>query len=223
MNTKPLFSERHGYQAPTVSITVRYEAPGFLRRGILSVALKSGFNARALRSIICEALDSLPDEAQNWSDPNVLNECEGLIDNCEWFEVYDICEIFARKDATDRFFEKGLNNFFLKKGIGWKMEGGVLSVRGEGDYEQITTEAKSLLHDSGRPTALNELKHAGEDLSKRPEPDVTGAIQHSMASLECLAREVSGSKGTLGAFIKDRNLPKPVDTAVEKMWAFASE
>ena len=43
-----------------------------------------------------------------------------------------------------------------------------------------------------------------------------------MASLECLARDISGSKKTLGAFIKDLNLPPPVDEAVEKMWGFAS-
>jgi hypothetical protein len=46
-----------------------------------------------------------------------------------------------------------------------------------------------------------------------------------MAALECVARTASGDADTLGAILK-RNpglIPKPLDTAVEKAWGYASE
>ena len=57
-------------------------------------------------------------------------------------------------------------------------------------------------------------------------PDLTGAIQHALAALECVAREVTGDpKATLGVILsKDPDLlPRPLDSAAEKIWGFASE
>jgi hypothetical protein len=52
-------------------------------------------------------------------------------------------------------------------------------------------------------TAHSEMKKALDDLSRRPQADITGAIQHSLACLECVCREVTGDKkATLGALIK---------------------
>jgi hypothetical protein len=65
-----------------------------------------------------------------------------------------------------------------------------------------------------------------QDLSKRPTPDITGAIQHAMAALECVARDVTGDQNaTLGELIKQNPglLPKPLDTGVEKIWGYASD
>src|SRR3989338_976848 len=222
MDSIPSFSERHGYQSQAKPITIRYEAPLFLRNGILSVARKSGVSSDALRLVICYVLDELPNLGQNWGASNVMRECEELIQSCEWFEVYDICEALAKDDSGTALFEKNLNNFFIKKGIGWKMENGQLSVRGEQDYEKVTSEAQAILEESGRLTAAGELREATKDLSRRPEPGVTGVIQHSMAALECLVRDMSDSKKTLGHLIKELNLPTPVDVAAEKMWGFAS-
>jgi hypothetical protein len=227
MNQIPSFSERYGYQSQSKPkpITIRNEAPAFLREGILVIAEKSGFDPKILRSIICDVLDELPDVAHNWSDPNVIGECEELISSCEWFEIYDICEAIGHKAVLkgDSTFEKKLNVFFVKKGVGWKMEVGQISIRGEEDYEDVTLKAQGVLETSGKTTAAIELKEAIQDLSRRPTPDITGAIQHSMAALECFARDILGAKKTLGACIKDLHLPTPIDEAVEKMWGFASE
>jgi hypothetical protein len=64
------------------------------------------------------------------------------------------------------------------------------------------------------------------DLSRRPEPDITGAIQHAMAALECVARDVSGEpKLTLGEIIKRHAvlIPAPLDQAIERTWGYSSE
>jgi hypothetical protein len=84
------------------------------------------------------------------------------------------------------------------------------------------------LQESNRSTAQSEVAEALKDLSRRPEPDRTGAIQHSMAALECVARDISGDpKPTLGALLKTHGtrlaIPRPLDVAVEKAWGYASQ
>jgi hypothetical protein len=77
-------------------------------------------------------------------------------------------------------------------------------------------------------TSKMELDEARADLSRRPEPDITGTVQHCMAALECVARQVSGDEqATLGPIIQRHaaalGIPKPSDGGIEKMWGYASE
>ncbi len=79
---------------------------------------------------------------------------------------------------------------------------------------------------SERHTAQNELHSALRDISRRPDPDLTGAVQHALAALECVARDVCGDpKATLGGILERHPglLPGPLDAAVEKIWGYASE
>ena len=81
------------------------------------------------------------------------------------------------------------------------------------------------LESAGRKTASSEMHEALSDLSRRPEPDLTGAVQHAMAALECVARDVCDDpKKTLGEVIKHYpgTIPKPLDGSIEKAWGFAS-
>jgi hypothetical protein len=80
------------------------------------------------------------------------------------------------------------------------------------------------LKETGRTTAASEVHEALRDISRRPNPDRTGAIQHAIAALECTARSVTGDpNATLGSLVSKLNLPKPLDVAVEKLWGFASD
>ncbi len=86
--------------------------------------------------------------------------------------------------------------------------------------------AAQVLGDTGRPTAERELHEAIADLSRRPEPDLSGAVHHALAALECVMRDACDDpKATLGELVKryPGRLPKPLDTAVEKLWGYASE
>lgn len=74
-------------------------------------------------------------------------------------------------------------------------------------------------------TSQSEIKEAITDLSRRPIPEITGSIQHSLAALECVCREVTrDKKATLGTLINDHPniVPKPLDDAIKKIWG-ASE
>ncbi|MCY9801052.1 hypothetical protein OTJ42_21695 [Citrobacter braakii] len=73
-------------------------------------------------------------------------------------------------------------------------------------------------------TAAYEQHKALQDLSCTPQLEISGAIQHAMAALECVARDVIGNKDTQGQLIQ-RNpglFPKPVDQIVEKAWTYSS-
>ena len=84
----------------------------------------------------------------------------------------------------------------------------------------------SVLETAKLTTAKTEIREALNDLSSRPTPDITCAIQHSLACLECVTREVTGdTKSTLGDLMKKFPgvIPSPLDQAVTKIWGFTSE
>jgi len=179
----------------------------------------------------CSVLRTLPD-SNNWSEyPNVFYEVQGLIESCPWHKVYDIAEEFHDRLSSKgrgRDFEEALNEVFREDGIGWSMEDGRIVVRGSEAFSAVPKQAIQMLREAGRLTAAGEIHEAIQDLSRRPNPDKTGSIQHAMAALECVARDVAGQPGkTLGKIISDHcaklNIPRPLDGALEKLWGYASE
>jgi AbiJ N-terminal domain 4 len=232
MNT---FSKRHGYSSfEEVEFTVREDAPISLRNFIIDVAEGDcRLRPSQLRSIICRILKESSD-SNNWSEyPNIDNEVRGLIEDCRWYKVYDIIEklydsLYDRHD-TQRAdtFQNEINEFFLEKGVGWKLIEGRIEVRGGKAFEKTIKSAKAQLESNDRHiTASKELHEAIIDLSRRPTADTTGAIQHAMASLECVAREITGERTLTLGRIMERNktiIPSPLNIAIEKSWGYASE
>ncbi|HXL80644.1 MAG TPA: hypothetical protein VN951_07180 [Pyrinomonadaceae bacterium] len=230
------FSERFGFAPRDREITIYRDAPQELRDATLAIAYEAGLSPNRLRELICGALRKRPDTSNNWSDGNVRWENGDLIDNCEWYEVYEIIEkiyhtdegaFFERENGKgSEYFAAEINKIFRKFGIGWQLLSGQLQIRGAESFEAAVSEAKNVLEASGRDTARREIHQALADLSRIPEPDKTGAVQHAMAALECVARDVTGdAKATLGEIIK-RNpdlIPVPLDQVVDKAWGFSSE
>ena len=225
------FSDRHGFRADDIEITVREDAPRELREAIPLIAKKVGMRPTKMREIVCEVLLAKPDPG-NWSEyPNVWDEVNYHIGKCSWFSVYDIAEeLYAGffgaqyEDTEPEEFADRLNQFFREKGIGWEMRDGQIVYRGSEVFAETTGEAVKVLKKSGLPNAANEMHEALQDISRRPKSDPTGAIQHAMAALEATAREVTGKPNrTLGQLVPELDLPKPLDTAVDKLWGYACE
>jgi hypothetical protein len=222
------FSDRQGYAPEDAEITVREDAPDDLRFALPQIAMSTGMTPKALREVVCQALFVAPDE-NNWSAPNVKQEVQDLLGACPWFKVYDVAEALYERllsySASADDFRDRLNRFFREKGIGWELTDtdGII-FRGSETFRAATIEAAKILQESGRSVAANEIHEALMDISRRPEPDRTGAIQHAMAALECTARDVTGKpNATLGALLPKLDLPKPLDSAVDKLWGFASD
>lgn len=209
-------------------ITVREDAPdglrGFIRMAFYALEKKPS----DLRRIITKVLKTPPDSG-NWSEfPNIDNEVEFLLDNCKWYAVYDIIEAITQKLVQEEqdIFTREVNEYFIANGIGWKIVNGRIETRGDGVYEISTKKVEDVLETAKLQTAKIEIAEAIRDLSRRPTPDITGAIQHSLACLECVMREFTGDKNsTLGDLMKKfpNSIPSPLNQAVTKIWGFSSE
>jgi len=237
---KKPFSKRHGYCSAPKEIAVWEDAPEPLRHFVLETAVEMKFGPSDLRGAICSVLRVRPD-ASNWSEyPNIWNEAERRVYGCEWFRFYDFVEKVYQGLSTrwpnensglngpkrGRRFEEALNEFFIDEGIGWQMIQGEIVTRGTETFESNVHGAVDVLEAAGRATARDEIHEALIDLSRRPDADLTGAIQHAMAALECVARDVCGdARATLGEVIKryPGTIPKPLDESVSRAWGFASE
>lgn len=204
------FSKRNRFAKPK-EITIREDAPESLRHFILDSMLQLGWEPSALRSVICRVLRTRPDPG-NWSEyPNVWGEVQDLMYGCDWFKVYDIIEAvyasLAKNDEENNrvlriparhveeksvLFANAINSFFVEEGIGWQLVGGQIVTRGTEAFEAAVKDSTAALEETGRSTAAKHLHEALQDLSRRPEPDLPGAICHSMGALECVARDLTG-------------------------------
>lgn len=226
------FSERNDYRPPAARITVREDAPSELRDAIPMLAEAVGIQPGTMRRVVCQVLLKRPDP-NNWSPyPNIFNEVVDLVDGADWFKVYDIAEALYAELASEQredikpahYFERRLNDFFVEHGIGWELRDGKIVRRGSDVFVRSTREVPQHLSEMGFKRAASEIREALSDISRRPEPDVTGAIQHAMAALEATAREVTGQPNpTLGKLVPTLELPGPLDQAVHKLWGYASE
>lgn len=222
------FSDRYGYHTDDVAveITVREDAPRGLRSAIPQIARQCDMSFTTMREVICQILLVEPDPS-NWSEiPNVRDEVNNRIGTCPWFKVYDIAEAL-HDEIYPRYkqkFSDRLNQFLRTNGIGWEMLEGQIMYRGSDVFTKSTQRAVTVLRQSNRPRAASEIHEALRDISRRPAADVTGAIQHAMAAMEATARDVTGQPNpTLGQLIPKLDLPKPLDSAVEKLWGYASD
>ena len=228
------FSTRFGHGPAAADITVRESAPQELRDAILIIARdEMGFGPSTIRGVLCKVLRKLPNP-DNWTAyPNVWNECLELTGGMQWYRFYDFLEALSGAvldtqglDEAHRW-EGLVNEYFLEAGVGWKLVHGALESRGPEAFEVTVTSAATALLEARMPTAQQEIHEALRDLSRRPTPDVTGAIQHAMAALECTAREYVGDpQATLGAIIARHRgvlFPRPLDEGIEKLWGYASE
>jgi hypothetical protein len=162
-------------------------------------------------------------------------QLDRLVSGWEWYLIYDFIErVNARLEGCEvrgdgrpePDFEDRINSYFRHVGVGWQLQQGKISSRGSEAFEVAVHRALPALNETGLQTAQREIHEALVDLSRRPHADLTGAIQHAMAALECVARTACGDANpTLGALLAKHPglLPKPLDAAVEKAWGYASE
>lgn len=223
------FSKRQGlFVLKEKEITIREDAPESLRGYIKMAYYDLNKNPSDLRAITTRVL-RIPPDHNNWSEfPNIDYEVGEHLESCDWYLVYDIIETIIQKlNPQEReTFTNEINEYFISNGIGWKIENGLIETRGDEVFETAVKTVVSVLEEAKLETAKTEIREALNDLSRRPIPDITGAIQHSLACLECVAREATGdSKSTLGDLMKKFPgvIPTPLDQAVTKIWGFTSE
>ncbi|WP_298018154.1 AbiJ-NTD4 domain-containing protein [uncultured Castellaniella sp.] len=221
------FSERNGFDAVHAApIVARLEASEELRAVVINTALVCGVKPDRLREMLCRLLQKRPDP-QNWSAGNVEQESRMLFEEAPWYRVYDFIEDLAQISfiAQEHFIQE-INRYFFTNGIGWLLDNsGQVVYRGDEGFDRVVADAHATERTQGHMTASRELHEAIMDLSRRPAPDTTGAVQHAMASLECVARDITNQHQlTLGDWVKANRarIGPPLDKAIEGMWGFTS-
>lgn len=219
---------------------VREGAPEALRSFVLlHVSHIAQARIHDARKLVSQTLRYIPNPS-NQTVAEIWSEIEFAVRGCDWFLIYDLIEEIYRhlqwsSDQQGAFISE-VNEFFHEQNLAWQLrtvpvEGTRLLapeiiIRGSEAFEVAVTVAVETLQSSGRSSAKKEFDEALQDLSRRPEPDVTGAVHHAIAALECVAAEVCGESGeTLGQIVKrhpDR-FPAPLGDAVSKMYGFASD
>lgn len=229
MTNKETFSKRQGFfSIKEKEITIREDSPEGLRGFIKMAFYDLDKNPSDLREITSRVL-KIPPDRNNWSEfPNIDWEVGHHLEKCEWYLVYDIIEVIIQKlnQKEKETFTNEINDYFIANGIGWKIINGQIETRGDEVFETAVKTVVSVLDNAHLQTAKTEIREALNDLSRRPTPDITGAIQHSLACLECVTREFTGDKkSTLGDLMKKYPgvIPSPLDQAVTKIWGFTSE
>ena len=180
-----LFSERFGFQGPAAEITVRDSAPDEVRVAVLRLGYRYRLGPGGMRDALCEVLLKRPDPG-NWSAGNIENEVHRLADDAPWYKIYDFVErLYFKVGKADytgdrqRQFEASLNPSFKELGVGWQIDGGRLMARGSEAFTLAIHDAVAFMRDAGAPTAANEVHESLSDISRRPNADITGAIQHA--------------------------------------------
>ena len=226
------FSERHEISKESPEITIRYDAPDDLRYAVTEIVFDSDLGPKEIREIVCKTVMKRPDEERNWSDEYVKKEVQSLLRNCEWYHIYDViekvCDAAQFRNTRDgvnaaQYIEKETNKYFRENGIGWELVDGKIQHRGEESFQHIVAQASNALKEKGLETSHREIRAAIKALSQLLEPDLTGAIFHATNALEAVSGRVAeDDKSRLDNRLKE-HIPKPLDTAVAKMWGYASE
>ena len=220
-----LFSKRFNIPIENKEIVIRYEVTDDMRSYVYLIMKNQGIGLKKIREIVCRTIKRAPDQNQYTENDYMDYEIQKYFMSCPWNRIYDIIENFSRELPKTKLpsFENDINDYFYENGIGWKLENCELLSRGDDAFEYAVQSLGGVLGDD-KQTTKSEIVKAIKCLSIREEPDLTGAVQHSMAALECLSRHITGGKETLGELIKKNPhfLPPALGEGIRKLYGFAS-
>jgi hypothetical protein len=210
----------------------RNVAPEPFRAVVVALPLTlEGIYAKGTRDALCRGLKKIPDVRHKWGADEIKGEVYELVEDAEWYQVYDGAEAIAdeilRRQMVNEYalYEEELNRTLEECSVGWRMVNARFEVRGDEAVQAIQDRSLTQISESGLGVATSEMKEAIADLSKRPEPDLSGAVHHALASLESIARHCTGDpKSTLGEILKKYPglLSDPLKSAAEKLWGYSS-
>lgn len=229
MDSKVSFSKRNNFEVfQQKEIIIRNDVPKSLRELIVSFVnyeSKLSLNSEILYDLIQTELQKPKYLINDWPEKIYIGIINSILD-CEWYSIYNIIErIYENINYNEKpIFTEIINNHFLKEGIGWKVEEGKVLYRGEPSFESITKETVVQLSISETEKSANEFKEAFTCLSRKPNPDLSGAIIRAMNGLECLINKIENNNKTLGDLIKHQLFIKePLKTGIEKLWAYSQQ
>jgi len=188
------FSQRHGHRRAPLPRTTAEEAPDDLRVVLLSILVEDQGYLGAYRTLI-EAAHRLPDPnvwSNDWAKPHVYQ----LIDQLDWFAVFDLLE----EQAVTAHEITQVNESFARTGLAYEMDGTrsgseIRFYDPEGDELGVTAledEALEVLVGEFAPVR-EQHERALTALRARPAEDEK-AISESIGALEAVVRVLAGGQ-----------------------------
>ena len=155
---------------------------------------------------------------------------------CKWEHIYALIEVLhdhifglhllVRREDMAQQYTTTVNGYFHQNGIGFQLVDGKIEYRGDDDFEVTLDTAQGALEQAGWSRARTEFFEARRDLSRRPDPDLSGAIDHSTNALESVARSITGElEENWGNILRKRPdlLPETIIEAIRNIRKFAQE
>lgn len=228
------FSQRFRFRRAE-PIRYRQEAPHSLRDFLEQALAKYIPNVYSRIEFTFTSMDLMPPAG---SIAAGVQRAKTLLYSAEWYQIYDSIErLYSfllgdargggkyRTQGSDEFLRL-TNALFNTEGYAWRLdESGQLEFRGEEAFDAAVSNALLALEEIGSETGRSEIHKALEDLARRPEPDLSGAVQHAMAGLECVANQICGTTGLeLGKVVKraPQRFPPPLNEVIPQLYGFAS-
>lgn len=210
----------------------RNVAPEPFRAVVVALPLTlEGIYAKGTRDALCRGLKKIPDARHKWGADEIKGEVYELVEDAEWYQVYDGAEAIAdeilRRHMVDEYvlYEEELNRTLEECSVGWRMVSARFEVRGDEAVQAVQDRSLTQIAESGLTVATSEMKEAIAALSRRPVPNLSGAVVHAFLALESIARHCTGDpKSTLGDILKKHPdmLSEPLKSAAEKLWGYSS-
>jgi hypothetical protein len=216
------FSERHGHRRPAPPRLYLEEAPEDLRV--------------VLRSILCErselfAYYKLCEKLHRQRDPNIWGgaaaevEAGRLIDQLEWFEVFDMLEEHVSGPSQ----EEAVNASFARTGLAYEMVGNEISLyEPEGQELKVSgieAEAVSAFTGQFKPVARQYDRALGALRGRPADPEK--AISEALGALEAVAR-ILGGRQDFGAnmnalFANSPEWAKALSASLKALYGYGSQ
>lgn len=248
------FSVRHGHAGAHTPIRLRETADPELRRVVYEEAMRvlnSNSYAQSLgrwvvsgvwdlslqfREVVLTAANVWPGTSEH--GPAALGDARQVLENCEWFRVYDVIEAIHRwlpqvlhkppespALLAGDAFRGQINRYLHMRGYGWELtEDGVVTARETHAVEEILEDAEHQLGTGNRTAAYSALRDARKALSARPVQAGIAAEQ-GIKALERYAVivDLRGRK-TLPEILNDAELfPAPLNQMAAKLYAFVKD
>lgn len=223
------FSVRFSLQS--TAALIRDDAPLAFRQTVLRQLIAVFVVTSDVVAMVQAATGQLAPNVSLLHNPATAN-ATAMIEQCPWPQVFEVAELgYAAIQGSILHshrlgsYERAINAACHANHLGWHMENGHFNVRGTEAEEASLNTTIELLRNSGKVTSASELQKARDDLSRLPKPDLTGAIQHAGAAIECLARDVTNNpKATFGDIIKanPQIFPGALMKVAQGVWGFVS-
>jgi len=165
--------------------------------------------------------------------PDLNTHIDGLIEDVQWWEFYDICELIfkilnERHEYYATEYAKRLNTLFVDEGIPFKLTKDKIEKVGSGFIDAQIKEARYLLKEPEFKSADELFEKAIKALNSRPKPDVENCIKDAVATVESVGKIIRKDKkaridNIIKVAIQKGVIPQLLGDPIIKLYAYRGD